>query len=84
MSQNLNFNLSNPADSAHGTFSYTGPRDQWLIDRTRQWCGLHAKHEWSFRIDMARGIISFQFEDQGDADAFRRVTARSPTLITCR
>jgi len=81
---NLNFFMANVADTATGTFEYNGPRDEWLIDRTRQWCGLFTKGEWRYRIDMAAGIISFDFADQDDADIFRKITRRSPTLITCR
>jgi hypothetical protein len=84
MLRNLNQGIKQYADSATGSFVFTGPHDQWLIDRTRQWCGLHTRSEWSYQINMSKGLITFQFVDQRDADAFRRVTSRTPTLITCQ
>lgn len=84
MLRNLNQGIQNFADSATGYFEFIGPRDQWLIDRTRQWCGLYTRGEWAYRISMTHGTITFLFEDQFDADTFRRVTSRVETLITCR
>lgn len=80
---NLNFNLRKVADRAKGNFQFNGPRDEWMIDRTRQWCALFTKREWRYRIDMMAGVITFEFADQDDADTFRKVSRRSPTLITC-
>lgn len=84
MFKNFNPHVGNVVTPVHGNFSYDGPRDQWLLDRTRQWCGLYTKNDWFYRIDMASGIITFFFSDTRDADVFRRITRRSPTLITCR
>jgi hypothetical protein len=82
--RNLNFNMANVADSATGTFQIRNARDQSLIDRTRQWCALHTTGEWRYRIDKRAGTISFDFAVQKDADIFRKITRRSPTLLTCQ
>lgn len=83
MVRNLDFNFANVADTASGHFLFAGPRDQWLIDRTRQWCAIYTVGRWRFRIDMAAQVITFYFELQQDADRFRQETARSRDLITC-
>jgi hypothetical protein len=82
--RNLNFSLLNIADAAHGALDFAGPHDEWRIDRTRQWCSLYTTGEWRYRIDMAGGVIRFDFALQKDADAFRQATNMSPTLIACR
>lgn len=78
-----NFNMNSVSDTATGTFTFKGPRDQWLIDRTREWCMRHIQNNWRYRINMAAGTITFDFAVKTDADLFRKITKRAPTLIAC-
>lgn len=66
-----------------GRFQLNGADDQWAVDRTRQWCQLFAEHPWRCRLNVAAGVMVFEFADQRDASRFRLATAGSPTLITC-
>jgi hypothetical protein len=78
-----NFKMNSIADTVTGTFKFEGPRDQWLIDRTRGWCFRYIKSDWRYRIYMEAGTISFDFAVQADADLFRKITNRAPNLIAC-
>lgn len=78
-----NFNMKSVVDTATGSFTFTGPRDQWLLDRTREWCILYIQNNWRYKINMVAGTIAFDFAVQADADLFRKITRRAPTLITC-
>lgn len=75
--------MNSVADTATGTFTFTGPRDQRLLDLTRKWCVCYIQNDWRYRINMEVGSIAFDFAVQADADLFRKITRRSPTLITC-
>ena len=78
-----NFSMNSVADTATGRFTFSGRRDQWLIDQTREWCMHYIQNDWCYRINMAAGTIAFDFAVQTDADLFRKITKRAPTLITC-
>ncbi len=78
-----NFSMNSVADTATGSFTFTGPRDQILLDRTRAWCVHFIDNNWQYRICMEAGTIAFDFAVQADADLFRKITKRAPTLITC-
>ena len=78
-----NFSMNSVADTAIGSFTFTGPSDQILLDRTREWCVHFIDNDWRYRVYMETGTIAFDFAVQGDADLFRKITKRAPTLITC-
>lgn len=75
--------LAEIAGRAIGRFELQGSRDQWRVDRTRQWCQLYSKHPWRCRVNVAAGVIIFEFANASDAACFRDATAASSTLITC-
>ncbi|MGF3027380.1 hypothetical protein ACQVP2_31800 [Methylobacterium aquaticum] len=75
--------MNSIADTATGRFTSTDRRDQWLIDRTREWCMHYIQSDWCYRINMAAGTIAFDFAVQADADLFRKITNRAPNLIAC-
>jgi hypothetical protein len=72
------------ADTATGHFHPDSPNDHWRLDRNAQWCRLYCKNKFRRQLRMAQGVVVFEFEDAADAAAFRRVTARVPSLIACR
>lgn len=78
-----NFRLTSHAATATGRFSLSSPRDQWLVDRTREWCGHYVSGDWQYRIDAQSGVITFSFSSKDDAQAFREATSASEDLITC-
>jgi hypothetical protein len=72
------------ADTATGQFQPDDRRDHWRLDRIEQWCRLYCKNKFRRSLRMAQGVVIYEFESPDDAAAFRRVTQRVPTLITCR
>lgn len=80
-----NFSLNKISNTLIGRYDLNTPRDEWLILRTREWPMHNCQGEWRYRGNVDQpGVIWFDFELQDDADNFRKVTRRSPKLITCR
>ena len=78
-----NHNLKHVSDRATGVYDVSTPHGHWVLGRTKEFCYLYSQGQWYFTTDRRRERITFHFERQQDADAFRQSTAASATLVTC-